>query len=62
MTKPTYPVLVRCDAMSQDDILKIIQTIPKKLTLSITDWARVYDPPLRPQSPPKSHKDTTRSR
>jgi hypothetical protein len=25
---------------------------PKLLQLSVEDWGRVYDPPLRPQQPP----------
>ena len=52
MTKQT-PKLVRCNAMTQDEILKLIQELPKHINLSISDWARVYDPPLRPQPPPK---------
>ena len=48
----TSPKLTRCNALSPERIQSLIEQLsPKVLQLSMTDWARVYEPPLRPQKP-----------
>lgn len=48
----TSPKLTRCNALSPDRIHSLIEQIsPKVLRLSMADWVRVYEPPLRPQKP-----------
>ena len=44
------PQLSRCNAMRTADIEAFSSNIPRLLQLSIEDWGRVYNPPLRPQT------------
>lgn len=51
------PVLTRANAMTSSDISTTVMMMaeerPRLLQLSIEDWDRINNPPLRPQQPLK---------